>query len=160
MVNVMINGKHLSVKKGTTIMEAAQQAGYKIPRLCFLKDLNEIGACRVCVVEIKGKHTLVASCNNVVEEGMEILTNSPRVQDARRMNVEFILSQHDYRCATCSRNRNCSLQDLARDLNIIDVPFEAETEPFDWDTSFPLIRDNGKCIKCMRCVQICEKSSL
>lgn len=153
----MINGKHLSVKKGTTIMEAAQQAGYKIPRLCFLKDLNEIGACRVCVVEIKGKHTLVASCNNVVEEGMEILTNSPRVQDARRMNVEFILSQHDYRCATCSRNRNCSLQDLARDLNIIDVPFEAETEPFDWDTSFPLIRDNGKCIKCMRCVQICEK---
>ena len=157
MVNVTINGKSLQVARGTTILEAAQQAGYRIPRLCFLKDINEIGACRVCLVEIKGKHTLVAACNNVVEEGMEISTNSPRVQDARRMNVEFILSQHDYRCATCARNQNCSLQELAKDLNIIDVPFPAEPEPFSWDMDFPLIRDNGKCIKCMRCVQICEK---
>lgn len=157
MVNVTINGKSLQVKPGTTILEAAREAGYKIPKLCFLKDINEIGACRVCLVEIVGKHRLVASCNNVVEEGMEILTNSPRVQDARRMNVEFILSQHDYRCATCARNQNCSLQDLAKDLNIIEVPFASEPEPFDWDTGFPLIRDGGKCIKCMRCVQICEK---
>ena len=157
MVNVTINGKKLRVKKNTTIMEAARQAGYTIPRLCFLKDINEIGACRVCLVEIIGKHRLVAACNNVVEEGMEISTNSPRVQDARRMNVEFILSQHDYRCATCVRNQNCSLQALAKDLNIIDVPFPAEVETFSWDTTFPLIRDGGKCIKCMRCVQICDK---
>lgn len=108
MVNVTINGKDIRVKRGTTILEAAEKAGYRIPRLCFLKKINEIGACRVCLVEIEGKHRLVAACNNVVEEGMRISTNSPRVQDARRMNVEFILSQHDYRCATCARNQNCS----------------------------------------------------
>ncbi len=157
MVNVTINGKDIRVKRGTTILEAAEKAGYRIPRLCFLKKINEIGACRVCLVEIEGKHRLVAACNNVVEEGMRISTNSPRVQDARRMNVEFILSQHDYRCATCVRNQNCSLQELARELNIIEVPFPAEVEPFDWDSTFPLIRDGGKCIKCMRCVQICDK---
>ena len=157
MVNVTINGRDIRVKRGTTILEAAEKAGYRIPRLCFLKKINEIGACRVCLVEIEGKHRLVAACNNVVEEGMRISTNSPRVQDARRMNVEFILSQHDYRCATCVRNQNCSLQELARELNIIDVPFPAEVEPFDWDNTFPLIRDGGKCIKCMRCVQICDK---
>ena len=131
MVNVTINGKDIRVKRGTTILEAAEKAGYRIPRLCFLKKINEIGACRVCLVEIEGKHRLVAACNNVVEEGMRISTNSPRVQDARRMNVEFILSQHDYRCATCVRNQNCSLQELARELNIIEVPFPAEVEPFD-----------------------------
>lgn len=157
MVNVTINGKDIRVKRGTTILEAAEKAGYRIPRLCFLKKINEIGACRVCLVEIEGKHRLVAACNNVVEEGMRISTNSPRVQDARRMNVEFILSQHDYRCATCVRNQNCSLQELARELNIIEVPFPSEVEPFDWDGTFPLIRDGGKCIKCMRCVQICDK---
>lgn len=157
MVNITINKKPLQVEEGTSIMVAAAQAGYKIPRLCFLKDINEIGACRVCLVEIEGKKNLVASCNNVVEEGMSILTDSPRVQAARKMNVEFILSQHDYRCATCVRNGNCSLQELAGDMNILDIPFASEIERQEWDNTFPLIRDSGKCIKCMRCVQVCDK---
>ncbi len=157
MVNAKINGKEIQVEKGTSILKAAEMAGFKIPTLCFLKDINEIGACRVCVVEIEGKKNLVASCNNVVEEGMSILTNSPRVQAARRMNTELILSEHDYRCATCVRNGNCNLQTLAKDLNIIEVPYKTEIEDLPWDHSFPLIRDAGKCIKCMRCVQVCDK---
>lgn len=138
-------------------MDACLEAGYTIPKLCFLKDINEIGACRVCLVEIEGKKNLVASCNNVVEEGMSILTDSLKVQAARRMNVEFILSQHDFRCATCSRNSNCTLQDLARDMNILELPFPVEPEQCQWNHEFPLIRDAGKCIKCMRCVQVCDK---
>lgn len=157
MVNIRINNTPLQVAERTSIMAAAAQAGYKIPKLCFLKEINEIGACRVCLVEIEGKKNLVASCNNVVEEGMSILTDSPKVQAARKANVEFILSQHDYRCATCVRNKNCSLQDLAGDLNILDIPFLSEIERLEWDNTFPLIRDSGKCIKCMRCVQVCDK---
>ena len=157
MIHAKINGKEIQVEKGTTIMQAAEQAGFKIPKLCFLKEINEIGACRVCVVEIVGKQNLVASCNNVVEEGMFILTDSHKVQSARETNVEFILSQHDYRCATCVRNRNCALQNLAKDLNIIEVPYKSEIEHQEWNNDFPLIRDAGKCIKCMRCVQVCDK---
>lgn len=157
MIHAKINGKEIQVEKGTTIMQAAEQAGFKIPKLCFLKEINEIGACRVCVVEIEGKQNLVASCNNVVEEGMSILTDSHKVQSARETNVEFILSQHDYRCATCVRNRNCALQNLAKDLNIIEVPYKSEIEHQEWNNDFPLIRDAGKCIKCMRCVQVCDK---
>lgn len=157
MVNITINHIPLQVEENTTIMEAAEQAGIKIPKLCYLKDINEIGACRVCVVEVEGKDNLIASCNNVVEEGMSILTESPKVLAARRMNVELILSQHDYRCATCVRSGNCALQSLAGDLNILDVPYQTEIERTEWDDSFPFIRDSGKCIKCMRCVQICDK---
>ncbi len=157
MVTAKINGKEIQVPKGTTILEAAELAGYKIPRLCYLKEINEIGACRVCMVEIEGKKNLVAACNNMIEEGMSILTNSPKVQAARKMNVELILSEHDYRCATCVRNGNCNLQDLAKDYNIIDIPFKTVIERQAWDPQLPLIRDGGKCIKCMRCVQVCEK---
>ena len=157
MVNAKINGKAIQVDKGTSILKAAEMAGYKIPTLCYLEEINEIGACRVCLVEIEGKKNLVAACNNVVEEGMSILTNSPKVQSARKTNVELILSQHDYRCATCVRNGNCNLQDLAKDLNIIEIPYETEIEYQPWDHSFPLIRDAAKCIKCMRCVQVCDK---
>ena len=105
-IHAKINGIDIEVEKGTTIMAAAETAGFTIPKLCFLKEINEIGACRVCIVEIEGKQNLVASCNNVLEDGMSILTDSPRVQAARETNVEFILSQHDYRCATCVRNHN------------------------------------------------------
>lgn len=157
MVTAKINGKEIQVPKGTTILEAAELAGFKIPRLCYLKEINEIGACRVCMVEIEGKKNLVASCNNKIEEGMSILTNSPKVQAARKMNVELILSEHDYRCATCVRNGNCNLQDVAKDYNIIDIPFQTVIERQPWDPELPLIRDAGKCIKCMRCVQVCEK---
>ncbi|MDD6193147.1 MAG: NADH-dependent [FeFe] hydrogenase, group A6 [Lachnospiraceae bacterium] len=157
MVNATINGKAVCVEKGTTILKAATMAGIKIPTLCYLEEINEIGACRVCMVEIEGKDHLVAACNNVVEEGMVIYTNTTKVYAARRMNVELILSQHDYQCATCVRNQNCTLQALASELNIIELPFPQEIEKQPWNHFFPIVRDAGKCIKCMRCIQVCEK---
>lgn len=157
MVNVTIDNRNISVPEGTTIMEAAGQNGIPIPRLCYLKDLNVIGACRVCVVELEGKDRLIPSCNNVVEEGMVIHTNSPKVRMNRKKTVEFLLSQHDCQCATCARSGNCSLQKIANDLNIIDVPLKKRLERQPWNKEFPLIRDSAKCIKCMRCVQVCDK---
>jgi NADH-quinone oxidoreductase subunit G len=157
MVKVTIDHKAIEVPEGCTIMDAANMAGIPIPKLCFLKDINEIGACRVCVVEIEGKDKLVASCNNKVEEGMIIYTNSPKVRRNRKKTVEMILSQHNSNCVTCARNTNCSLQKITRDLNILDIPYDVETKPLPWNKDFPLIRDNEKCIKCMRCVSVCEK---
>lgn len=157
MVNLTINHKKVSVPEGTTIMEAAKQVGIPIPKLCYLKEINEIGACRVCVVELAGKNRLIVACNNVVEEGMEIYTNSPRVRESRKTTVQFLLSQHDFRCATCVRSRNCTLQTLANDLNILDIPYKQEYVKKAWTKDFPLVRDSSKCIKCMRCVQICDK---
>ncbi|MCD8156006.1 MAG: [FeFe] hydrogenase, group A [Clostridiales bacterium] len=157
MVNIKINNKSLQVQEGTTILEAASMAGIKIPTFCYLKEINEIGACRVCVVELKGKDMLVASCNTKVQEGMEVITNSEKVQHARRMNVEFILSQHNTNCTSCTRSGNCSLQEVANTLNIGRLPFRRTYETKPWNREFPLIRNAGKCIKCMRCVQICEK---
>ncbi len=157
MVNLMIDGKQISVKENTTIMEAAAQNGIPIPKLCYLKGINEIAACRVCVVELEGKEKLITSCNNVAEEGMVIYTNSPKVRRHRRTTVELILSQHDCQCVSCARSGNCSLQSVANDLNILDIPYKAMLERQPWDKKFPLIRDSSKCIKCMRCVQVCEK---
>ncbi len=157
MVNLMIDGKQISVKENTTIMEAAAQNGIPIPKLCYLKGINEIAACRVCVVELEGKEKLITSCNNVAEEGMVIYTNSPKVRRHRRTNVELILAQHDCQCVSCTRSGNCSLQSVANDLNILDIPYKKVLEKRPWDLSFPLIRDSSKCIKCMRCVQVCEK---
>lgn len=122
MVNLTIDGKQISVEENTTIMEAAKQNGIPIPNLCYLKGINEIAACRVCVVEVEGKDRLVTSCNNVAEEGMVVYTNSPKVRRDRKTNVELILSQHDNQCVTCARSGNCSLQKIANDLNIIDIP--------------------------------------
>ncbi len=157
MVNLTINNRRVSVPEGTTIMNAAASIGINIPHLCYLKDINEIAACRVCVVELKGKDKLITACNNKVEEGMEIFTNSPKVREIRKMNVQLILSQHDCHCATCVRSGNCSLQTISNNLGIIDVPFKEELENTPWNKDFPLIRDNTKCIKCMRCIQICDK---
>lgn len=157
MVSLTIDNKKITVPEGTTILEAAEQNGIPIPRLCYLKDLNEIGACRVCVVELEGKDKLVPSCNNKVEEGMVIYTNSPKVRMNRKKTVEFLLSQHDCQCATCARSGNCTLQKIANDLNIIDIPFKQRLERIPWDKDFPLIRNSAKCIKCMRCIQICDK---
>ncbi len=153
----MIDGKQISVKENTTIMEAAAQNGIPIPKLCYLKGINEIAACRVCVVELEGKEKLITSCNNVAEEGMVIYTNSPKVRRHRRTTVELILSQHDCQCVSCARSGNCSLQSVANDLNILDIPYKTMLERQPWDKKFPLIRDSSKCIKCMRCVQVCEK---
>lgn len=157
MVRLIIDNKEINVPKNTTIMEAAKMNDINIPNLCYLKDINEIGACRVCVVEIEGINRLVTSCNNVVEEGMVIYTNSPKVREARRINVELILSQHDARCASCVRSGNCSLQELANNLGIIEVPYEEDLPHAQWTEGFPLVRNYEKCIKCMRCVQVCDK---
>lgn len=157
MVNLTIDGIKTTVPEGTTIMEAAKQIDVHIPHLCFLKGINEISACKVCMVEIQGKEKLVTSCSTKVEEGMVVMTNSPRARKTRRTNVELILSQHDCKCATCIRSGNCSLQTLAARLGIYETPFEVKAVDLPWNKDFPLIRDNKKCIKCMRCVQICEK---
>jgi len=157
MVNVTINNITFDAKEGSTILDAAESIGIHIPTLCYLRDINEIGACRVCVVELKGIDKLVPACNNKIEEGMEIYTNSPRVREARRVNVELILSQHDCYCATCVRSGNCSLQSMANDLGILDLPYKRELLMSPWNKEFPLIRDFSKCIKCMRCVQVCDK---
>lgn len=157
MVNLTIDQKKVQVPEGTTILKAAAAAGIEIPTLCFLKDLNEIGACRICCVEIEGKETLAASCNTKVEEGMVVYTSSLKAHYARRMNLQIILSQHDFRCAACHRNGSCSLQKICADMNINEEPFKQDYEKSEWDSRFPLIRDAGKCIRCMRCVQICDK---
>ncbi len=160
MVNLNINGIAVSVPEGTTILDAAASAGIEIPNLCYLKDINEISACRVCCVEVEGEGKLVPSCNNVVREGMVIHTNSPRAREARRTNVELILSQHDNKCATCVRSGTCQLQKVANDLGVINVPYPSRLVKGKkklWTTTFPLYRDVNKCIKCMRCVQVCDK---
>ncbi len=157
MVNITIDNQKISVPEGTTIMEAAASIGIQIPKLCYLKGINDIAACRVCVVEREGMDRLMTSCNNVAIEGMVIYTNSPKVRDARKKTVQLILSQHDCQCATCVRSGNCTLQKIANDLNILDVPYKQRLEDFPWEKDFPFIRDSKKCIKCMRCIQICDK---
>lgn len=157
MVTMTIDGQQISVPQGTTIMEAARLHGISIPSLCYLKGLNEIAACRVCVVELAGMERPVTSCNNEVAEGMVVFTNSPKVRSDRKQILQLILSQHDCRCALCVRSGNCELQRLANDLNIIDNPYGQHFEEIAWNQDFPLIRESSKCIKCMRCVQICDK---
>lgn len=157
MVNVTINHREISVSEGTTIMEAAASIHIQIPKLCYLKDINEISACRVCVVEVEGQSRLVTACNNVVEEGMVIYTNSPRVRRNRRHTIEMLLSQHNMECPMCVRSGNCSLQSIANDLNVVGSFYKQELVLQEWDTTFPLIREANKCIKCMRCIQICDK---
>ena len=157
MVNLIIDKKTVSVDEGTTILEAARAVGIDIPVLCYLKDVCEIGACRVCVVEIEGDDRLSASCNTLAEDGMIVNTNSRRVKAARRVNVELALSAHNVDCTSCVRNLNCSLQTLVGDLNILDAPYDKKVRSSDWPKEYPLIRDSSKCIECMRCMLVCEK---
>ena len=119
--------KKISAEENITIMEAAEKNGIPIPKLCYLKGINEIAACRVCVVELEGKEKLITSCNNLVKEGMVIHTNSPKVRNHRRNTVQLLLSQHDNRCVVCPRNGNCGLQQVAYDLNILEIPFKQGT---------------------------------
>ena len=157
MVNLTIDGQKVTAPKGATIMQAADSIGIRIPRLCYLEGINEISACKVCVVEVQGKTKLVTACSTPVQEGIVVYTNSPKVRAVRRTNVELILSQHDCLCATCVRSGNCALQSLANDLGIFELPYEKDVVDIPWDKDFPLIRDSKKCIKCMRCIQICDK---
>ena len=157
MVSLIIDNKKINVSDNTTILTAASINGINIPNLCYLEGLNEIGACRVCLVEVEGVNRLVTACNNKVEEGLVIHTNSPKVREARRTNVELILSQHESKCAICARSGNCSLQELANDLGIINIPYKENLSHAKWTLDFPLVRDYEKCIKCMRCIQVCDK---
>ena len=156
MVNVKVNGKPVEVREGANIITAAKKAGCNIPTLCEFKNLNEIGACRICLVEVEGQERLVAACNTVVEEGKNYLTSTPKVMEARKTNLKLILSQHKTECTTCVRSGNCSLQSLAQDMNVLDVPYEVTYKEVPWNKNFPLIRDASKCIKCWRCVQVCD----
>ncbi|MBE3573703.1 MAG: iron hydrogenase small subunit [Moorella humiferrea] len=157
-VKLTIDNIPVEVEAGTTILKAAEKAGIHIPTLCYLEGINEIGACRVCVVEVEGARTLMASCVAPVAEGMVVKTNSPRVRMARRLNVELLLSNHKMECPTCIRNLNCELQSLAQELGIRQVRFEGKKSEYPIDDSTPaIIREPDKCILCRRCVAVCEK---
>lgn len=157
MVNATVNGTPIALPEGSKVIEAVFASDNYVPTLCGLEGISDIGACRVCVVEVEGIERLVPACNTPLEDGMVIHTDTPRVLESRRVNVSLLLSQHDVQCATCVRNGNCVLQDLAQELNILDVPYEKEPTFAPWDESFPLIRDSSKCVRCLRCVQVYHK---
>ena len=159
MVNVKINGIAVSVPKGSTILEAARYAGVEIPTLCYLKEINEIGACRICVVEATGARGLVTACVYPVSEGMEVRTNTEKVQKARRTTLELILSTHEKKCLSCVRSGDCELQKLCRDYGVEDTGrYDGFRPKYELDTSTAhLVRDNNKCILCRRCVAACNQ---
>ena len=161
MINVIIDGKEYSVRKGATILEACKSVGIEIPTLCYLKDINEIGACRICVVEVKGARSLVAACVYPLDrEGTEIMTHSPAVLKARKLTLELLLSNHDKKCLSCAKNGECEFQKLCADYGVEDEhKYEGAAIHYEKDTSMPhLIRDNNKCVLCRRCVAVCDKN--
>lgn len=159
-VNIKINGMDIAAPKGSTILEAARYAHIDIPTLCFLKEINEIGACRICVVEVKGARSLVASCVYPINEGMEVWTNTPKVLNSRKKTLELILSNHDRKCLSCVRSGNCELQKLCKDLKVEDEGYyDGERSLYEIDNSAAhMYRDNNKCILCRRCSAVCEKT--
>ncbi len=157
MVNLKINGQDVTVPAGTTVLEAARTAGIDIPTLCYLKDVSQTGSCRMCLVEIKGGRALQAACVYPVAEGLEVYTNTPAVRNARKVVLELILSNHDRKCLTCERNRNCELQTLADELGVTEIHYEGVRNEYDVDQLSPsIVRDNNKCILCRRCVNMCK----
>ncbi len=158
-VTLKINGMTVTAPKGATILEAARIAHIEIPTLCYLKDINAIGACRICVVEVKGARSLVASCVYPVNEGMEVFTNTPKVLASRRKTLELILSNHDRKCLSCVRSGNCELQKLCKDLKVeCEDAYNGAVNTYELDTSAAhMVRDNNKCILCRRCSAVCEK---
>ena len=157
MVNIKINGQSLSVPANYTILEAARSANIEIPTLCYLKDVSQTGSCRMCIVEVVGARNLQAACVYPVSEGMEVLTNTQKVRDARKVNLELLLSNHDRKCLTCARNQNCELQKLADELGVTDITYQGERNEYDVDEVSPsIVRDNNKCVLCRRCVSACK----
>ena len=157
MISLNINGKEVKVQAGATIHDAAKSCNINIPTLCFLENLKPKGLCRVCVVEVEGAKTLVPSCSTPAANGMVISTNSKRVREARKMIVELLLSEHNGDCTVCQRNNDCELQELARELGIESLRYEGEKTSSHIDSSTPgILRDSGKCIKCRRCVEVCQ----
>ena len=158
MVHLTINGKPVEVEEGTTILQAARKINIDIPTLCFLKDINEIGDCRICVVEVEGKRGFATACIQKVEEGMVVKTNSPAVIEARRVVLDLIISNHDRECLTCTRNGNCELQKLAEEFNITQIEYAGSRNRHEIDDLSPaIVRDFNKCILCRRCVSTCNK---
>ena len=159
-VNIKINGRDITVPAGSTILEAARMAGIQIPTLCYLKEINEIGACRICVVEVKGARSLVAACVFPVNEGMEVFTNTPKVIESRKTTLKLLLSNHRKECLSCVRSGSCELQKLCHDYGIEDEnAFEGVKSRYDIDVSAShMYRDNEKCILCRRCVAVCDKN--
>lgn len=156
-VNITIDGIKLEVPADYTVLKAARQANINIPTLCFLDGINELGACRMCLVEIKGARSLQASCVYPVNEGIEVFTNTLKVRKSRKETLELILSNHDRSCLTCNRNQRCELQTLAQELGITDIPFVGENTKYKIDDLSPsIVRDNNKCILCRRCVAVCQ----
>ena len=156
-ITIKINGVEVSAPAGSTILEAARLANIEIPTLCFLKDINEIGACRMCVVEVKGARTLVTACVYPIKE---VWTNTPKVIESRRKTLQLLLSIHDRKCLSCVRSGNCELQKLCHDYKIDDeTKYDGERIEYALDTSAAhMVRDNNKCILCRRCVATCEKT--
>ena len=161
-VNVKINNKSYSVPQGSTILEAARYAGIEIPTLCYLKKINEIGACRMCMVEVKGARSLVAACVFPVNEGMEIFTNTEKVRHSRKLTLELILSTHDKKCLSCVRSGNCELQQLCKEFGVDDINrYEGDVVHYNFDDSAAhMIRDNNKCILCRRCIAACDQQGI
>ncbi len=162
MVNIKINGMPLSVPTGISSLEAARYVGIEIPTLCYLKEINEIGACRICVVEVKGAKSLVTACVYPVNEGMEIFTNTEKVRNSRKLTLELILSTHDRKCLSCVRSGSCELQQLCKEFGVDnETYFEGENRHYDFDDSAAhMIRDNNKCILCRRCVAACDAQAV
>ena len=158
-VHIKINGTSYEVAAGSTILEAAHSVGIEIPTLCYLKEINAIGACRICVVEVKGAKSLVTACVYPVSEGMEVVTNSEKVMASRKTNLELLLSTHDQNCLSCVRSTDCELQRLCRDYGVNGQRFVGTRERYALDDSAPhMIRDNNKCILCRRCVAACHEN--
>jgi iron-only hydrogenase group A len=157
MIKVLIDGRAVEVLEGSTVLQAAHAAGIDIPTLCYMEGLNEIGACRVCLVELEGGRGLQAACVLPATAGMVVRTNTPAVRKARKMNVELLLSNHPTACLTCARNTNCELQKLSHDLGVTAVPWVGEKSDWPLDLSNPaLFRDPNKCILCRRCMAVCH----
>ncbi len=157
MVNLTIDGIKVQVPKNITVLEAARGINIHIPTLCFLKQINEVGSCRMCVVEVKGARTLQASCILQVQEGMEVWTASKKVREARAAILELILARHERECLTCSRNLNCELQKLSEEMGVSDIKYQNNREPYAIDYASPsIVRDQNKCILCGRCVSVCK----
>lgn len=157
MINLTIDDQKISVPKGTTILQAAKQAGIDIPTLCFLKEINEVGDCRMCIVEVEGRKGFATSCIQTVEEGMVVHTHTPNVLEARHVILDLIISNHSKDCLTCTRSGNCELQSLATKFNVLQVEFEGERTEHKIDNLSPsIVRDFNKCILCRRCVAACK----
>ncbi|MEE1013611.1 MAG: NADH-dependent [FeFe] hydrogenase, group A6 [Clostridia bacterium] len=156
-VTLKINGQDITVPANYTVLQAAREAGIDIPTLCYLKDVSQTGSCRMCVVEVKGARNLQAACVYPVAEGIEVFTNTPKVRRSRKVTLELLLSNHERKCLTCVRNRNCELQTLADELGIDEITYEGERQQHEVDALSPsIIRDNNKCVLCRRCVSVCK----